>query len=139
MERSFNIQDINELPEVSKKILDFTFPNKKFILYGNMGVGKTTLIKALSLHLGVRDIVSSPTFSIVNEYITSNEEKIYHFDFYRVNNEEEVYDIGYEEYFFSNSYCFIEWPDKIENLIEDNMIRVFITQENNNRIIKVNK
>ena len=139
MERSFNIQDINELPEVSKKILDFTFPNKKFILYGNMGVGKTTLIKALSLHLGVRDIVSSPTFSIVNEYITSNEEKIYHFDFYRVNNEEEVYDIGYEEYFFSNSYCFIEWPDKIENLIEDNMIRVFITQENNNRIIKVKK
>ena len=139
MERFFNINDINELSEVSKKILDFTFPNKKFILYGNMGVGKTTLIKELSLHLGVKDIVSSPTFSIVNEYMTFNEEKIYHFDFYRVNSEEEVYDIGYEEYFFSDSYCFIEWPDKIENLIEHNMIRVFITQENNNRIIKVKK
>ena len=139
MERSFNIQDVNELPDVAKKILDFTFPNKKFIFYGNMGVGKTTLIKALSLHLGVQEIVTSPTFSIVNEYITSNNEMVYHFDFYRVKNDNEAYDIGYEEYFFSDSYCFIEWPEKIKSLIEDNMIRVFIIEDNNNRIIKIKK
>ena len=140
MEQSFYIKDINELSLVAKNIIDFTIPKRKFAFYGNMGVGKTTLIKALSLHLGVQDIVNSPTFSIINEYVTFKDEKIYHFDFYRVKNEEEAYDIGYEEYFFNSSYCFIEWPDKVKSLISDDMIKVFISQDdNNNRIIKVRK
>ena len=102
-----------------------------------MGVGKTTLIKALSLHLGVNDIVSSPTFSIVNEYQAYENAKIYHFDFYRIDDEEEAYDMGYEEYFFSGAYCFIEWPEKISNLIEEDMVQIRMNVVENKRRIEV--
>ena len=102
-----------------------------------MGVGKTTLIKSLSLHLGVIDVVSSPTFSIVNEYPIDEDDKIYHFDFFRIEDEQEAYDMGYEEYFFSSAYCFIEWPEKIPNLIEKDMVRIKMSLEGTTRRIEI--
>ena len=135
--RFFYVNDISELFDVSKEILLFCKPSKKFLLFGKMGIGKTTLIKSLSLHLGVQDIVSSPTFSIVNEYRTKANEKIYHFDFYRIKNEKEAYDMGYEEYFFSSAYSFIEWPEKISNLVTDDMVRIFMYLEEGRRIIEI--
>jgi tRNA threonylcarbamoyladenosine biosynthesis protein TsaE len=102
-----------------------------------MGVGKTTLIKELSLQLGAVDIVSSPTFSIVNEYVINDAKKIYHFDFYRLENESEALDIGVNEYFASDNYCFIEWPQRIPSLVEDDMIVIKIKLEGIRRIIEI--
>ncbi|HIG31992.1 MAG TPA: tRNA (adenosine(37)-N6)-threonylcarbamoyltransferase complex ATPase subunit type 1 TsaE [Flavobacteriales bacterium] len=130
-------ENLEQLNSISEQILKHTFPYKKFAFYGEMGVGKTTLIKALSLHLGVTDMVSSPTFSIVNEYRINESEKIYHFDFFRTEDEQEVYDMGYEEYFLSNAYCFVEWPEKITNLIEEDMVRVKMSTEGTTRRIEV--
>jgi len=137
MINTFCAKNIKELSDVAKQILKYTLPYKKFLFYGEMGVGKTTLIKALSLHLGVQDVVSSPTFSIVNEYITKKKEKIYHFDFYRIKDEGEAFDLGYEEYFFSSDFCFVEWPEKVPNLIEDNMVKIFMHIEKEKRVIEV--
>ena len=103
-----------------------------------MGAGKTTLIKSLCVELGCNDVITSPTFSIVNEYAGPN--KIYHFDFYRLKNQNEALDIGCEEYFYSGSYCFIEWPEKIPDLLPDNYVRVTIEQQADNlRKITVDK
>ena len=137
MVNTFYAKKIEELSNVAKQILKYTLPYKKFLVFGEMGVGKTTLIKALSLHLGVQDVVSSPTFSIVNEYITQKKEKIYHFDFYRIKDEEEAFDLGYEEYFLSSAFCFVEWPEKVPNLIEDNMVKIFMHIEKEKRVIEV--
>ena len=137
MVNTFYANNIEELSGVAKQILKYTFPYKKFLFFGEMGVGKTTLIKALSLHLGVQDVVSSPTFSIVNEYITQKKEKIFHFDFYRIKDESEAFDLGYEEYFFSSAFCFVEWPEKVPNLIEDNMVKIFMHTEKEKRVIEV--
>ena len=117
-------ENLEQLNDVAKQILKFTSPHKKFVFSGKIGVGKTTLIKALSLQLGVSDVVSSPTFSIVNEYHADDKTIVYHFDFYRIEDEKEAFDIGYEEYFFSNAYCFIEWPEKIPNLIKEEMVTI---------------
>jgi len=130
-------ENLEQLNSVSKQIIAHVSPHKNFAFYGEMGVGKTTLIKALSLHLGVVDVVSSPTFSIVNEYLINESDKIYHFDFFRIEDEQEAYDMGYEEYFFSNAYCFIEWPEKITNLIEEDMVRVKMSTEGTTRRIEV--
>ena len=124
MSKTFFAENLEQLNSIAKQILDYTLTHRKFAFYAEMGVGKTTLIKALSLQLGVTDIVSSPTFSIVNEYQADENTKIYHFDFYRIEDEKEVYDMGYEEYFFSSAYCFIEWSEKIPNLIEDDMVQI---------------
>ena len=137
MVNTFYAKNIEELSDVAKQILKSTLPYKKFLVFGEIGVGKTTLIKALSLHLGVQDVVSSPTFSIVNEYITQKKEKIYHFDFYRIKDEGEAFDLGYEEYFFSSAFCFVEWPEKVPNLIEENMVKIFMHTEKEKRIIEV--
>ena len=137
MSKTFFAENLEQLNYVAKQILEYTLTHKKFAFYGEMGVGKTTLIKALSLHLGVNDIVSSPTFSIVNEYQAYENTKIYHFDFYRIDDEEEAYDIGYEEYFFSGAYCFIEWPEKISNLIEEDMVQIRMNIVENKRRIEV--
>ena len=138
MKKSFFISNIEDLNVVAKDILLFIYPNKKIAFHGNLGVGKTTLIKALSLQLGVSDLVQSPTFSIVNEYkIELSNDKIFHFDFYRIKDEKEVYDIGYEDYFYSDNYCFIEWPEKIMNLINDEMVKIKICLEDNIRKIEV--
>ena len=130
-------KDLKELPDIAKQILEYSAPKKKFLFYADMGVGKTTLIKELSLHLGVSDIVSSPTFSIVNEYKTCRDIKVYHFDFYRIEDEKEALDIGYEEYISSDSYCFIEWPEKISNLIEEDMVVVKIKLDGVKRVIEI--
>ena len=104
-----------------------------WLFYGEMGSGKTTFIKCLCGHLGVRDAMSSPTFSIVNEYRAGGERKIYHFDFYRIKNEAEAYEIGTEEYFYSGDRCFIEWPEKIPSLIPPAYAEISIVVENQNQ------
>ena len=105
-----------------------------FAFYGKMGTGKTTFIKALCHQLRVIDVVQSPTFSIINEYKTAQGNSLYHFDFYRITKTEEVFDIGYEEYFYSGDFCFIEWPELIEALLPENTIRVTITGDNERTI-----
>ena len=137
MSKTLYAENLEQINTVAKQILDCTSPQKKFAFYGEMGVGKTTLIKALSLQLGVSDVVSSPTFSIVNEYHIDKVSKIYHFDFYRIEDEREAYDMGYEEYFFSDAYCFIEWPEKITNLIEEDMVKIKMFLEGTKRRIEV--
>lgn len=110
------VQHPQELDAAAAQIL-FQYPDDKiFLLYGEMGAGKTTLVNAFCRALSVSDTTSSPTFSIVNEY-SSAHGPIYHFDFYRLKREEEALDLGYEEYFYSDAYCFVEWPEKIPNLL----------------------
>ncbi|MGQ7944126.1 tRNA (adenosine(37)-N6)-threonylcarbamoyltransferase complex ATPase subunit type 1 TsaE [Flavobacterium sp. WC2509] len=109
---------IDQLAEVAQKILDQN-PNKVILFNGEMGVGKTTLIKQLCKTLGVNDATSSPTFSLVNEYQTDTNKTVYHFDFYRLNKETEALDMGVDDYLYSGNWCFIEWSEKIENLIPD--------------------
>ena len=114
----------SELPGAAGKLLE-TFPGARvFALYGSMGAGKTTFIKAICHELGVTDIVQSPTFSIINEYKTTGGTSIFHFDFYRIKKLEEVFDIGYEDYIYSGNYCSLEWPEMIESLLPDDAIRI---------------
>ncbi len=115
MEITFSIDEINE---AARKILEQN-PNKVILFHGEMGVGKTTLIKALAKQLGVNEVTSSPTYSLVNEYQTINSQLVYHFDFYRIKNELEALDMGADEYLYSDNWCFIEWAEKIQNLIPD--------------------
>jgi len=122
---SIEISSLAELPTAVKTLLDFADNEKIFLFYGQMGAGKTTFIKALCKGLGIIEPVTSPTFSIVNEYSGSNA-KIYHFDFYRLKKQDEALDMGYEEYFYSNQYCFIEWPEKIPDLLPLHYIKVNI-------------
>jgi tRNA threonylcarbamoyladenosine biosynthesis protein TsaE len=117
----------SDLAPAARQLLG-TFPNARvFAFNGHIGAGKTTFIKSICLALGVTDIVQSPSFSIINEYKTASGETIYHFDFYRVRNLTEVFDIGYEDYIYSGNYCFIEWPGIIESLLPGNTIGITIT------------
>ena len=109
--------NLDEIPAIAKQLLNTNGLKKVITFHAEMGVGKTTLIKEIVKQLGVLDNSSSPTFSLVNEYETNSGEKIYHFDLYRINNEEEAYDMGIDEYFYSGNWCFIEWPEKTPNLI----------------------
>ncbi|WP_378173542.1 tRNA (adenosine(37)-N6)-threonylcarbamoyltransferase complex ATPase subunit type 1 TsaE [Aquimarina sp. SS2-1] len=118
---------LNELSFVAKKIVNNT-TCKTLLFYAEMGIGKTTLIKEICKQLGVKDNISSPTYSLVNEY-QGEKDTIYHFDFYRIKEEEEAYDIGFEEYLDTNAWIFIEWPDKISNLLPEKSIKVQIHQE----------
>ena len=136
MSLKFIIRKEEELCAVAKMILE-KYNSKIFLFYGEMGVGKTSFIKKFCKELSVSDIVSSPTFSIVNQYSNVNDEIIYHFDFYRTEKKEEVFDIGYEEYLFSSSYCFIEWPEKIEDLLPTNYLKINMKLDDNNRIINI--
>lgn len=122
----FHIPDINSLSGVSKALLSFTADSNVVAFYGAMGAGKTTFIKHFCAELGVLDEVNSPTFSLVNEYLTSAEEPVYHFDFYRIKSVEEAFDIGYEHYFYSPFLCLIEWPEKIEQLLPESFVKVTI-------------
>lgn len=122
------IDNLDEMETVAAKFLDFVGDRKIFALYGAMGVGKTTFVKAVAQCAGIVDDVSSPTFAIVNEYQTAGGEIMYHFDFYRVKNIAEAMDFGYEEYFFGGNRCFIEWPEKVEELIPEEAVRCYFAE-----------
>ncbi|WP_295770114.1 tRNA (adenosine(37)-N6)-threonylcarbamoyltransferase complex ATPase subunit type 1 TsaE [uncultured Mucilaginibacter sp.] len=122
---NLTIESITQLDSAARSLLNFAGEQKIFLFYGNMGAGKTTFIKELCAQLGVKEPVTSPTFSIVNEYEAGNS-RVFHFDFYRLKNQEEALDMGYEEYFYSGDYCLIEWPEKISDLLPLNYIKVTI-------------
>lgn len=124
------IKSLAEINEAARAFVNAMGDNTIFAFYGKMGAGKTTFIKALCEVLGVSDVVNSPTFSIVNEYRSDTTgELIYHFDFYRIKKLDEVYDMGYEDYFYSGALCFIEWPELIEELLPGDAVRVDITEQ----------
>jgi|SRR5690606_1793448 len=129
----FTLNSISELPQIAQEILS-GFQHKIILFEGEMGAGKTTLIKEIIKQMGSEDETSSPTFSIVNEYETQKG-KVFHFDFYRIKSEEEALDFGVEEYFDSGNFCFIEWPEKVKNLIPEEFHTVKIISENGKRII----
>ena len=118
---------LSELNTIAKEVVENS-KHKTLLFYGAMGVGKTTLIKELCKVLGIDDVNSSPTFSIVNEYVTNTNEKVYHFDFYRIEDEEEAYDIGFEDYFYDEAWCLIEWPENVQNLLPLNAVEIHLTQ-----------
>lgn len=118
-----------ELPGVAKALIEMFGQQRIFCFYGKMGAGKTTLIQSICAALKSSDIVTSPTFSIVNEYETSGNGTIYHFDFYRIKNSDEALDMGYEDYFFSGNYCMVEWPERIDTLLPDQLVEVIMSVE----------
>lgn len=122
------INSVDEIAAAAQKFVDAMGDNTIFAFYGKMGVGKTTFIKAVCEVLGVKDIINSPTFAIVNEYEAGNGDPIYHFDFYRIKKESEVLDIGYEDYIYSNCVCFMEWPELIEDILPEDAVKVTITE-----------
>ncbi len=129
MSNNITIQDIDHIREAAREFINHIGQHTVFAFYGKMGAGKTTFIKAICEELGVEDVITSPTFAIVNEYtVPSSALTIYHFDFYRIKKLEEVYDMGYEDYFYSGHLCFIEWPELIEELLPDDAIRVTIEE-----------
>ena len=128
---------ISELNEISQSIINRIGDKDIICFYGEMGVGKTPLIKALCEKLGVKDNVSSPTFSIVNEYVSLDGESIFHFDFYRMEKEEEAFDMGYEDYFYNGELCLIEWPEKVKSIIPEDIMRIDIIKNKDQRIIEI--
>lgn len=132
------ITSLNDIDNAAKAFVEAMDQNTVFAFYGKMGAGKTTFIKAVCEALGVTEVVNSPTFSIVNEYRSETiGELIYHFDFYRIKKLDEVYDMGYEDYFYSGAVCFIEWPELIEELLPGDALKVEIAeQEDGSRIVK---
>ena len=133
------ISSLSELNKVAEKFIEAHPADRLFAFYGKMGSGKTTFIKALCEKLQVIDYVTSPTFALINVYETKQSREIYHFDFYRITRLEELFDLGYEEYFFSDKYCFIEWPEMIESLLPPNTVKITINEiENGSRIIESN-
>lgn len=138
--KSLKITSLDSIEEVAKEFINLMGDDTIFAFYGKMGAGKTTFIKALCKALGVEDEVNSPTFAIVNEYRSeTTAELIYHFDFYRIKKVEEVYDLGYEDYFYSGALCFIEWPELIEELLPKDTKKISIEENNDGeRIITIN-
>ena len=122
------IQNIEGIREAAREFIHHIGEHRVFAFYGSMGAGKTTFIKAICEELGVDDVITSPTFAIVNEYSYA-EGSLFHFDFYRIKRLEEVYDMGYEDYFYSGALCFIEWPELIESLLPDDAVRVRIEEQ----------
>ncbi|HUV00488.1 MAG TPA: tRNA (adenosine(37)-N6)-threonylcarbamoyltransferase complex ATPase subunit type 1 TsaE [Bacteroidales bacterium] len=125
------IKDKRHLPTAVKKLLASSGGKKIFAFYGPMGAGKTTIIKAICKTLGVTGTMTSPSFTLVNEYKTTGGEVLYHIDFYRIKIQDEVFDIGIEEYFSGGSYCFLEWPEVVEDIIPPGTLKIRITVDKN--------
>lgn len=123
---NIKIESLEQIDEAALKFIKAMGDKTVFAFHGVMGAGKTTFIKAICERLGVSDVINSPTFAIVNEYRSDSGELIYHFDFYRINKIEEVFDFGYEDYFYSGSLCFIEWPERIESLLPNDTLDITI-------------
>lgn len=134
---SYEIKNLTELEEVADKIVQLSRDNTVFCFYGNLGAGKTTLIKQICERLNVVDSTSSPTFPIINEYKTKDNQVIYHIDLYRLKSVDEALNIGIEEYLFSNNLCFIEWPDNFESILPTTHIKIKIVKFDNKREIVV--
>ncbi len=128
MNQKIICKSLQQLPEIAKSLLQAHIDKRVFAFKGNMGAGKTTFIKEICAVLGVENMVNSPTFSIINEYFTKDGKSVFHFDFYRIKKKEEILDIGYEEYLYSGNYCFMEWPEKIEELLPKNIVYVSIEE-----------
>lgn len=125
------LNNLSEIDIAANKFVKNMDNRNVFAFYGEMGAGKTTFIKAVCKALGVTETITSPTFAIINEYKKSDSEPIFHFDFYRIKNIEEAYDFGYEDYFYSGHLCFIEWPELVEPLLPENVVKVQITVQGN--------
>lgn len=134
------INSLADIQEAAHQFVSAMGDNNVFAFYGKMGAGKTTFVKAVCECLGVTDVINSPTFAIVNEYRSDKAgELIYHFDFYRIKRIEEVYDMGYEDYFYSGALCFIEWPELVEEVLPLDAVRVDIEEkEDGSRLVKFN-
>ncbi|MEE0671186.1 tRNA (adenosine(37)-N6)-threonylcarbamoyltransferase complex ATPase subunit type 1 TsaE [Prevotella sp.] len=132
------INSLADINETAKQFIENMGDGKVFAFYGKMGAGKTTFIKAICEELGVDDVITSPTFAIVNEYQSATTgDSIYHFDFYRIKKLEEVYDMGYEDYFYSGSLCFLEWPELIDDLLPEDATKVTIeATDDGGRVVK---
>lgn len=137
MEYKFSVAELSDLVPVAQKIIELTETNPIVCFYGEMGAGKTTLISEICRQFGVSDSVTSPTFAIVNEYLTESRKTIFHFDFYRIKGIVEAFDMGAEEYFDSGKICFIEWPDKVSDILPERYIRVSITLDGASRSISI--
>ena len=122
------IDSLDTIHEAAKEFLQNMGDGKVFAFYGKMGAGKTTFVKAICEELGVEDVITSPTFALVNEYTAGDGSPVYHFDFYRIKKLDEVYDMGYEDYFYSGAVCFIEWPELIEEVLPGDAVRVDIEE-----------
>ena len=123
------INGLDTIRSAARQFIENIGSSRVFAFYGKMGAGKTTFVKALCEELGCDDVISSPTFAIVNEYTDGEQQPVYHFDFYRIKKLEEVYDMGYEEYFYSGALCLIEWPELIEDVLPDDTVRVTIEEQ----------
>ncbi|MBS2097776.1 tRNA (adenosine(37)-N6)-threonylcarbamoyltransferase complex ATPase subunit type 1 TsaE [Carboxylicivirga linearis] len=130
---TFYIDSLEQIDDVAKAFLAQYTNERVIAFYGEMGVGKTTFIKAICKALQINDTVNSPSFAIVNEYHNIDNDIVYHFDFYRLKEEEEAYDMGYEDYLYSGNYCMIEWPEKIASLLPDGRLDLHITEESDGR------
>ena len=128
-----NIPDLASIDDAARELIDILPDRKVFAFYGEMGAGKTTLIKAICRVLKVTDVTSSPSFGLIYEYRTRGNYSVFHFDFYRIEHMEEAYDIGFEEYIDSGQYCFIEWPDKVVSLLPPETVNVNLHIAGNNK------
>ncbi len=133
----FDCPNLEQLDKAAQEIAQRNFEEKVWLLSGDMGIGKTTFVSHLMKHLQCDDVISSPTFSLVNEYELNSGDKVYHFDFYRINDEFEALDMGVEEYFYSGNLCLVEWPQKILNLLPDHYLLISLTLVGESRRITI--
>ncbi|MDY3979295.1 MAG: tRNA (adenosine(37)-N6)-threonylcarbamoyltransferase complex ATPase subunit type 1 TsaE [Tidjanibacter sp.] len=136
--KEIEVDSLGRLPDAAQEIVGMLDGRNVVAFFGPMGAGKTTLIREICAQMGVTDTVTSPTFALINQYNTEDGRPIYHFDFYRINRPEEAFDLGYEEYFYGGDLCLVEWPEKVENLLPDDTLRIRLTPTgNDSRLITI--